>query len=82
MHYKVSKNNKPSMKGVYQFCQKKKSKFLSTEAAKKGRYIFSAPALLADLGAARFLAGGAATIASAINRSKVAKKTRRINKTI
>lgn len=82
--YSLSKNNKPMVKGICKVCRKNKCKFISTDEAKRGGFIFTVPALLAGLGAAGSLAGGAAGIATAVNKSKAAKQllaeTKRHNK--
>lgn len=82
--YSLSKNQKPMMKGNCRVCKKNKCKFISADEAKRGGFIFTVPALLAGLGAAGSLAGGAAGIATAVNKSKAAKQllaeTKRHNK--
>ena len=82
--YALSKNGKPMIKGKCFSCNKKKSQFISVADAKKGGFIFTVPALLAGLGAAGSLAGGAAGIATAVNKTKAANKlleeTKRHNK--
>ena len=72
--YELSKNNKHMIKGNCSVCKNKKSQFISAENAKKGGFIFSVPALLAGIGAASSLAGGAAGIANAVNKKKAADK--------
>lgn len=74
IQYDVSKNNRALMKGICQICNKKKSKFISMEEAKKGGFIFTLPTILAGIGAAGSLAGGAASIANAVNKSKAQEK--------
>lgn len=82
--YEMSKNMKPIMKGTCQKCKKGKCKFLSSEEVKRGGFVFTVPALLAGLGAAGSLAGGAAGIATAINKKsagdKLLAETKRHNK--
>lgn len=72
--YEKSTNNKAIMKGKCKICNKNKCKFMSKEEVKKGGFIFTVPALLAGLGAAGSLAGGAAGIATAVNKNKASKK--------
>ena len=70
----VSKNNKPMIRGKCQKCGNKKTQFISAEAAKKGGFIFTIPALLAAAGAVGSLAGGAAGIANTVIDKKAQDK--------
>jgi len=69
----VSKNNKPMIRGKCQKCGNK-TQFISAEAAKKGGFIFTIPALLAAAGAVGSLAGGAAGIANTVIDKKAQDK--------
>ena len=66
----VSKNNKPMIKGKCSKCSSGKARFLSSEEAKKGGFVFSIPALVGAAGALGSLAGGAASIAKVLNTKK------------
>lgn len=82
--YTPCKGNKHLIRGNCTKCGKRKSQFVSLETAKKGGFIFTIPAILAAAGAAGSLAGGAASIANAVNKKKSAdkllKETQRHNK--
>lgn len=82
--YVQTKNNKILVKGNCLVCGKRKTSFVSEDAAKKGGFIFSIPAILGALGAAGSLAGAASGIASAVNKKKadnqLLAETKRHNK--
>ena len=65
-----SKNNKQMLKGKCKICNKYKTQFISLAEAKKGGFIFTLPAIAAAAGALGSLAGGAAGIATAVNKKK------------
>lgn len=75
--YMETKNKKILVKGRCLICKKFKTSFVSREAAKKGGFIFTIPALLGALGAVGSLAGGASAIASAVNKKKADEKLTR-----
>lgn len=85
----ISKNGKPYIKGKCKICKSLKTKFMSKEEienAKKGGFVITIPALAAAAGALGSLAGGAAGIATAVNKKKnddkVLKETIRHNKAL
>lgn len=84
INFMLSKNNKPMKKGNCIKCGSVKTQFVSYEDAKKGGFIFTIPALLGAAGAIGSLAGGAAGIATAVNKKKSAdnllQETKRHNK--
>lgn len=69
-----SKTNKKMVQGKCTVCNKMKSCFVSEAQIKKGGFIFTLPAILAAVGAAGSLAGGAAGIATAVNKKKAADR--------
>ena len=70
----LSKTNKKMVKGNCTVCNKMKSCFVSKEQIKKGGFVFTLPAILAAVGAAGSLAGGAAGVATAVNKKKAADR--------
>ena len=70
----LSKTNKKMIKGKCTVCNKMKSSFVSEAQIKKGGFVFTLPAILAAVGAAGSLAGGAAVIATAVNKKKAADR--------
>ena len=68
------KNNKLMIKGKCVSCNKQNAQYISIADAKKGGFIFTVAALLAGLGAVGSLAGWAAGIATAVQKSKAASK--------
>lgn len=82
--YSLSKNNKPMKRANCTTCGSMKTQFVSVDVAKKGGFIFTIPALLGAAGALGSLAGGAAGIATAVNKKKaddkLIKETIRHNK--
>lgn len=68
--FSLSKNNKPMKRGNCEKCGSMKTQFVSADVAKKGGFIFTIPALLGAAGAIGSLAGGAAGIATAVNKKK------------
>lgn len=68
--YFTSKNNKPMVKGRCNKCNSVKTRFISSAELKKGGFVFTIPALAAAAGALGTMAGGAATIANAVNTKK------------
>lgn len=79
----MSKNNKPMMRGKCKTCGNVKTQFVPVNK-KTGGFVFTIPALMAGIGAAASLAGGASGIATAVNKKKAADKmlqeTKRHNK--
>lgn len=84
---KVAKNGKPYYEGICVKCKSTKTKFMSKkelEKERKGGFVITIPALAAAAGALSSLAGGAAGIATAVNKKKsddkLLKETKRHNK--
>lgn len=81
--YKMSKNNRPMINGTCMKCHRMKSQFISSDEANKlktGGIIFTLPAILGMAGAIGSLAGGASSIANAVNTKN--KNDKIINETI
>ena len=68
--YFLSKNQKHMIKGKCSKCNAIKTRFISAAELKKGGFVFTIPALVGAAGALGSLAGGAATIANAVNTKK------------
>ena len=84
VNYFLSKNNKKIKKGTCKICGSYKTQFISNSESKKGGFIFTIPAILGAAGALGSLAGGAAGIATAVNKKKsedkMIQETNRHNK--
>ena len=78
LKYSYSRNNKPMVRGKCTVCKRIKTSFISAneaEKARKGGFVFTLPAILGAASALGSLAGGAAGIATAVNKKKASDKS-------